>query len=955
MTALPQHAAPRLVGRTRELRVLGETVRAAAAGGAALLVVGEAGIGKSVLLDAAAEQAAAAGLRVLRAAGVEFEAGISFAGLNQLLLPMLRLVPHPPALRVALGLEAGPAPDYLAVSNAVIELLASSPPVLLIVDDLPWLDRSSALVLGLVARRLTGLAAGLLVAQRTGSSSFFEHGGLPRLDVPPLSSQASGELLHERHPRLPSRVRQRILDEAQGNPLALVELPASPGSTGGGAIAQRLQDLFAERIAGLPPRTRELLLLAALSGQADLRTVAGALSDVTGLRAVAGALSDGAERGTVAGALSDVAERVGVAALSGAVAPRTGNGAAGALGDLDPALWQGLVSVDRVTGRISFRHPLSRLAVVECSTLVERHLAHRVLASRAPDPVRRAWHLADATIEPDEAVAAELESAAHLVIRRGDAVTGVELLTRAAELTPEPGARACRLAEAATIGAEVTGELGDAEELVAAATRAAGDPSGSMQLSMAAASLLFNRDCAVDTPHRLLTLALSAHAGHVDPGLEAEALQLLLMVCYFGGRPPLWEPLHAGLRRLGAGAPATLRILEGTFADPVHRALPVLPLLDEEIQKLGQTDDPMLIMRLGVAAVHVDRIAGCQEALWRIVEDGRRGGAVSAAINALTTLSVEAWTGGRWDEVVELVEEGVALARAHGYLRYSWILAGYVAGLVRVTRGIDAGGEAAEELDHWAGPRGAMIAHAFARQIRCLAALSQGDYETAYREATALIPPGALPTHLPNAVWMVLEFVDAAVHTGHLDEARAFVAALDAFRLGEVSSRLALTVGVARALVAPEEERLALFEAAVSSPDAASWPFDLARAQLFYGEALRRRRRITAARRRLAAARAVFDALGAGPWSARAANELRATGLPRATAAHPADAVLTAQECEIAQLAATGLTNKEIGERLTLSPRTVAAHLYRAFPKLGISSRAALRDALSALDGPEQL
>ena len=899
MTEQPQFTSPRLVGRARELSALDDMLGAAAAGGAALLIAGEAGIGKSMLLDAAASRAEAAGLRVLRAAGVEFEAGISFAGLNQLLLPVLRSVEHPPALRVALGLQSGPTPDYLAVSNAVIQLLVSSQPVLLIVDDLPWLDRSSALVLGLVARRLTGLSAGLLVAQRSGSSSFFEHSGLPRLEVPPLTAEASGELLHERHPLLPARVRQRILDEAQGNPLALVELPASPDGPGGQptAIAQRLQEVFASRIASLPPRTRELLLLAALSGPADLHTVAGS---------------------------------------------------AGALGDLDPALWHGLVSVDRITGRITFRHPLSRLAVVERSTLVERHRAHRILAARAPDPVRRAWHLGDATIEPDETVAAELESAAHLVIRRGDAVTGVELLTRAAELTPDDRGRACRLAEAATIGAEVTGELGSAEELVAAATRAAGDPSGSMQLSMAAASVLFNRDCAVDTPHRLLTLALSAHAGHVDPSLEAEALHLLLMVCYFGGRTELWEPFHAGLRRLGAGAPATLRILEGTFADPAHRALPVLPLLDDEIRRLDQTDDPLLIMRLGVAAVHVDRIADCRDALWRIVEDGRQGGAVSAAINALTTLAVEAWTGGRWDEVEQLVEEGVALARTHGYLRYSWILGGYVAGLVRVARGIDPCGEAAEELDQWAGPRGAMIANAFARQIRSLAALSRGDYEVAYQEAAALIPPGVLPPHLPNLVWMVLELVDAAVRTGRLDEARAHVAALEAARLGDVSSRLALVVGAARALVAPQECRLELFEAAVSEPAAAAWPFDLARVRLFYGETLRRRRHITEARRQLTAARAVFDSLGAAPWSARTANELRATGLPRAAASSAAS--LTAQEREIAQLAATGLSNKDIGERLALSPRTVAAHLYRTFPKLGITSRAALRDALSALD-----
>jgi DNA-binding CsgD family transcriptional regulator len=891
VTELSQHAAPHLVGRARELGALDDTLAAAAAGGAALLVAGEAGIGKTVLLDEAAARAAAAGMRVLRAAGVEFEAGISFAGLNQLLLPVLRQVPQPPALRVALGLQAGPAPDHLAVSNAVLDVLASSQPVLLIVDDLPWLDRSSALVLGLVARRLTGLSAGLLVAQHTGSSSFFEQGGLPRLEVPPLSAEASGELLHERHPRLPARTRQRILDEAQGNPLALVELPASPDGPGGrpAAIAQRLQEVFASRIASLPARTRELLLLAALSGPADLHTVAGT---------------------------------------------------ADALGDLDPALWHGLISIDRVTGRISFRHPLSRLAVVECSTLVERHHAHQLLATRTPDPVRRAWHLAEATVQPDETVAAELQTAARLVIRRGDAVTGVELLTRAAELTPDHPTRAGRLAEAATIGSEVTGELDSAEELVAAA----GDSSGSIQLSMAAASLLFNRDCAVDTPHRLLTLALAAHAGRIDPSLEAEALHLLLMVCYFGGRPELWEPLHAGLRRLGAGTPAALRILEGTFADPVHRALPVLDLLDDEIRRLDQTDDPLLIMRLGVAAVHVDRVAGCREALWRIVEDGRRGGAVSAAINALTTLATEAWSGGRWDEVEALVAEGVTLARAHGYRRYSWILAGYVAGLVRVARGIDPGAEAAEELDRWAGPRGAMIAHAFACQIRCLAALSRGDYEAAYREAADLTPPGDLPTHRPNAVWTVLELVEAAVRTGRVDEARAHVAALDAARLGEVSSRLALVVGAARALA---DRRLDLFEAAVSEPSAVAWPFDLARVRLLYGEALRRRRRITDARRQLTAARAVFDSLAAAPWSARAANELRATGVPRAAAAGPA--LLTAQEWEIAQLAATGLTNRDIGERLALSPRTVAAHLYRTFPKLGITSRAALRDALSAL------
>jgi DNA-binding CsgD family transcriptional regulator len=884
-----------LVGREVELAAIRKTVDS----GGALLVVGDVGIGKSALLDDAVAYAVQHGHRVLRSAGVEFEADISFAGLNQLLLPVMRgrHTQQSQPLRVALGLDSGPVPNFLTVSNAVLELLADladTAPVLLVVDDIPWLDRSSAVVLGLVARRLTELPVSLLIGRRTGSTAFFEYGGMQQLVVDPLDDFASDELLRHRHPELTSRARRRIAEEAQGNPLALTELPSvRNGSAALTAlpICSRLHDVFAERISGLPEPTRELLLLAALSSPIDQRAV-------------------------------DV------------------------FGPVRVALDEGVVQVHERTGKLVFRHPLSRLAVVELSAIGDRRRAHKLLADRSTDPVRRAWHLAEATVEPDERVAEIVDQAAHIVLSRGDAVASVETLTRAAELSVDRDARVRRLAHAAIIGAEVNGELGNAAELLALANRSMIDPTSSIQLSTAAAYVLFNRDCAIDTPHRLLTLALEAHAHKVDAKTLTEALALLATVSYFSGRAELWEPFHAQMERLGPEAPVSLTILAGNW-DPVYRGRSVLPLLKAETDGLARTDNPSEIIGLGVASVYLDRIGDCREALWRVVEDGRQGGAVSAAINAIVSLSVDDWMHGRWDEVEQLVDEGRALATEHGYLRYSWVFDGYIGYLVNAARGVGTAEAAADELDRWAGARGALLVQSMARQIRCLTALGRGDFEAAYRYAVEVSPAGVFPSHMPHALWVLFDLVESAVRSGRESQARAHVAAAQATSIDELSSRLALVVRGAEALVAPDERRTECFERALAVPGAEQWPFDLARVRLCYGEALRRQRQIAAARRELTAALSVFDQLGAAPWSRRAKNELRATGLTRAVAAHPAATGLTAQEREIALLAATGLTNKEIGERLALSPRTVAAHLYRVFPKLGITARAALRDALS--------
>jgi DNA-binding CsgD family transcriptional regulator len=899
-------ATPRIVGRDAELQTIRETVRATERGsGGSLLIVGDPGIGKTLLLEASAAAALDDGLLVLRAAGVEFEADISFAGLNQMLLPVMRDSgvtdgPQSEALRVALGLAGGPAPSFLAVSNAILALighLAQTAAVLLVVDDLPWLDRSSAIVLGLVARRLSGLRAGLIIGQRTGETSFFEHSGMPQLVLHPLDDTASDELLKERFPGLSPRARRRIVDEAQGNPLALNELPAvragSP-TMPSMPMSRKLQEVFASRITDLPAPTRSLLLMAALSGPADLRVIVGSTAD---------------------------------------------------LESLDPALRDGIVSLDPQSGRLSFRHPLSRLAVVELSTPGERNRAHRALADRSPDPVRRAFHLAESTVEPDEAIAGVVERAAHIVLGRGDAVASVETLTRAAELSVDQASRVRRLAEAATIGAELLGELGNAEELLEIASRSADDPSGSLQLSAAAASVLFNRDSVVDTPHRLLTLALQAHAANADRETLSDALYLLVVVCYFGGRAELWPPYYEAVKYLGDDVPTSLVLLSAMHGDPARLGTATVHLLEDELHRLPRMENPAEIMRLTVASVFADRIGEGRQALLRVVEDGRRGGAAAAAINAIVNLSVDAWKHGRWDEAEQFVAEGNELSKGHGYLRYTWCFEGYVLNLVRAARGDEKATGGAEELDQWGRARGALVVSAMAYEVYCMAALTRGDFEAAYRAAVEISPAGVLRSHMPHALWVIFDLVESAMRTGRNEEARAHVVAAREAHLDALSSRLALALHGAEALVADDADKVRLFDRALAGPDVDQWPFLLARVRLCYGEMLRRRRQITEARRHLSAAQEIFVQLGASPWARRAENELRASG----AAGSDVRATLTAQEREIAQLAATGMTNKEIGERLALSPRTVAAHLYRAFPKLGITSRAALRDALSAM------
>jgi DNA-binding CsgD family transcriptional regulator len=885
-----------LFGRLREIEFVQTFVREAAVTGGSLLVSGDPGVGKTALLDVADSYARASGAIVLRVAGTELEGQLSYATLNQALYPLLDRfedlsTAHRDALRVALGFGDGPPPDRLLVSNAATVLLrraAADAPLLLIVDDMPWVDRASAGVLGFVARRLIGSRAGLLAAARGGEDQgFFDRAGLPRFELKPLDDEAARQLLAARFPDLDATVRTKVLRTARGNPLALLELPRAPKSLATPLpLPQRLRGYFASRVTALPEATDALLLTAALEDTGRL-----AVLEAAGHR----------------------------------------------IDDLAPAERDRLVEVHQ--HRVVFRHPLIRAAVVEAATAAQRRAAHRALAAVADRPERRAWHLGEAAIEPDEQVAAVLEDAAHRLLARGDYQSVVAMLTRAADLSPSPAERGRRLASAAFIGAEVMGETSSTAELLEGSRRASGDASASLHYASAAALVLLNGDGHVDTAHRLVVGAIEGS----DPG-DAElvgALWTLALLCFAGGRRELWESLYAAITRLPAGPPPVLALTLDMFADPARTAVAALPRLLTALRTVDHTTDLETVQNLAGAAMYADRIAEVRDPLWREVLRGRAEGPSRRQIVALMDLCVDDFHRGRWDEAAELATEGLSLCEGGAGPFFSWYFR-YLQAVRAAVRGrFETSRALADQIIGWAGPRGVGTARAFAHHALVLADLGKDDFENAYHHATSVSPAGTLASHVPHCLWIAMDLVEAAARTGRQPEAEHHVRAMREANIAELSPRLAILATGSAGIAAGDRD---LFEKALSLPTVEQWPFDVARVRLAYGELLRRERAVTEAKAQLQTALAAFRTLGATPWAERAERELRAAGLPTS----PNAANLTSQELQIARLAAAGLTNKEIAARLYLSPRTVSGHLYRLFPKLGITTRAALRDALGS-------
>ncbi|RST01904.1 helix-turn-helix transcriptional regulator [Streptomyces sp. WAC07149] len=932
-----------MVGREDERAELAAFV--ASATGRALVLRGEAGVGKSSLLGHGAGLAEREGHAVVRAAGVEAESALPYAGLHQLLHPLLdgaaRLDDGSRALLDAVfgagsaqrGSEDGP-PSVMALGIAVLRLLSLASarrPLLLVLDDGQWLDDSSADVCGFVGRRLAGGAAGpvkLLVSVRTDTVSRFDTAALPELPVAALADEDAAHLLDHRFPDLGRGLRRIVLDQARGNPLALLELPAhlaSRASDGlpvedfadgnGVPLPRRLQGLFGTRIAALDERVREELLKGALDG-------------------------------------------AGTPGRAGAVP-----GARYRMRDADAAVAAGLLDTGAVAGEFVFRHPLVRSAVVQMATPEQRRAAHLSLARlHRGNLERRATHLAAATAGPDEDVAGILEAAAESATRRGGALSAVTWLTRAAELSEDPADRSRRLADAAFVAGHAA-RPGQARQLVRA------DPypgaAGSPASVLAAAYQSLYQDGDVRSTHRQVSAAIEKLRDELRDELRGEPrhepgagpatgpeevltrlVVLLLAISQYSGDPAAWERTHALLASMPGLVTERARLYSATWSDVTRYGAPWAEPVRQAAAHLPDLE-PWDVTRLGVAAYHLDMLDLYRPHLQRIVERELETGAVAAGMVMLHQITLDRTAVGEWAEAEETGQRGLDLALEHGHHLFAAQSRAYLAQLAALRGRTGRARDLRSEVEAWARPRGLGFLTQLADSAGATAALGSGDHEAAYLHAVGITPPGTFRPYAYQAPRTLLDLVEAALHTGRAGEARAHALAARDAGLPAVSPRLALITHGALAMTAEDvREAAETVERAASQPDAARFPFELARIRLAHGIRVSHVPDRAAARRYLAPAAEAFERLGAAGWTGRARAALGATGVPpRAPVPDPAS--LTWQERRIADLAASGLTNKEIGSRMHLSPRTVGSHLYRTFPKLGITTRAALRDALS--------
>ncbi|MFF3656800.1 helix-turn-helix transcriptional regulator [Streptomyces olivochromogenes] len=912
-----------IVGRDHELALLSRLVDDLTTGRTgALLMTGGPGAGKSALLAAAARMARRSGVRVLRCRGSEGESGLAFAGLHQLLRPFLDLAEGLPARqRAALlgvfGLDDGTrtVSDPLLTSLGALTLLSDAAehgPLLLVIDDTHWLDLGTLDVLAFVARRLEGEPVALLLAARDTAVPAQLDRQINRLTIEPLDPAAAGRLL-DHQPRPPAgRARSRVLEQAAGVPLALVELARAVARDPAAAhedalpLTDRLEAIFAADLPELPPATRELLLFAAAAESAELPVILSAVGD----------------RATP--------------------------------DDWLPAERAGLVRID--ADRVRFRHPLIRSAVYRAATYTERHTAHRALADvLVGDPDRRAWHHAAAASGVDEEAARELDDSAARAQRRGGYAAAATALERAARLSPDPTVRAGRLVRAATM-AMYAGHPRWVGELSAQVATLTDEPA-----LLAEASLRAGWALAVTTQFAGslgFLLPVAEAAVDEDPVLTLDALATATTPAYNSGAPEHRENILRIVERVPPQDDETGRLWALAGCDPVRNRAQALGLLaatwTAPLPKPGSGVDVPLsrLVVSGGAAWVLDETAEAIRLLGAAMDHLRRSPTSGANATVAQALALALYESGSWTKARAALDEAYGLA-AEGGLENVVVGAPVLRATLLALRGDTEEARAAVQR----AVHGIDLPNCRSLQVRThyalgAAALAEGDHAAAYDRFRAVYTrqPEPAPLHFHASDYYLADLVAAAVRTGRAEEARLV---LDTTRRrlaeGETSARLTAIVHRADALLAEPDDAERHFTAALGDPAGDQWPFERAQARLDYAEWLRRRRRAVEARPLLAAALEVFERLGTRPWTDRARAELRAAGVtPASASADSPDglAELTPQQLQIARLAAAGLTNREIGERIFLSPRTVGFHLYRIFPKLGITSRAQLRDAL---------
>jgi DNA-binding CsgD family transcriptional regulator len=908
--AMLQGRVMTLIGRRSECGMLDQLVAAVRTGESRVLVVsGEPGVGKTALLDYLAERAA--DCQVARATGVQSEMELAFAALHQLCAPVLGDLDHLPppqrdALRTAFGMSSGTAPDKFLVGLAVLNLLsdvADQRPLVCVVDDEHWVDRASAQVLGFVARRLAAESVGLVFAARVRSDDL---AGLPELNVDGLPNADARALLEaELTGPLDIRVRDLILAETRGNPLALLELSrglrreelaGGYGFVGAALPAERVERSFLRRIEGLPEQTRRLLTVAA-------------------------------------------ADPVGDTALVWRAAMRLGI-------DPEAALPANEAGVIQFGTRVRFRHPLVRSVVYRSASLQERQRAHGALAAVTDpehDPDRRAWHRAHAAPGPDDEVAAELECFAGRARARGGIAAAAAFLERAAMLTLDPARHSDRALAAASAKIEA-GALDAAQELLRAARCGPVTDFQQARIDLIGAELAFVASRGSDAPSLLLKAARQLES--IDPGLSRATYLQALSAGMFAGRLALGGGVLEVARAARAAPPppgptrALDLFLDGLVAHYNDGYRAGLPILRRALEAFGTGMSPEEELRWHWVAGTVARHAWDDDR-WQLLSDrhvklARDLGAISELPLALSSVAFKLAFAGDLTAAASLMHELRAATEATASM-----LAPYAALGIAAMSGAEAETTAlvgATIID--VRLRGEGIGISVAEWASSVLNNGIGNYHGAMTAAQRAVDYSG---ELVSPAWASAELIEAAARSGNSDvAARAFG------RLADITSAAGTdwALGIearSRALLSEGEPAEACYRESIERLGRTRVRAELARAHLLYGEWLRRQRRRIDARAQLRTAHDMMEAMGMGAFAERARRELQATGeTVRKRTVPAADQQLTAQEAQIARMVGDGLSNPEIGARLFISVRTVQYHLHKVFTKLGVESRGQL-------------
>ncbi|MEU7631171.1 AAA family ATPase [Nocardia sp. NPDC049220] len=901
-----------LFGRNAELKDLGALVDGPR-DRSGILIQGQPGIGKSALVDEAVAAAAIAGLRVVRTAGVEAEQNYAYAGLQRLLYPLRQGLDGLPArqydaLAAALGLaDTSDDPSAYLVGLAALTLLsdtAGDQPLLIVVEDVHWLDQASIEVLAFLARRIDTEPITLIATLRDGITAPFADTGLSLMRLERLSDDHAAALLDLAAPQLPAPIRHRLLAEAQGNPLALTELPTAVGDdfdelTGTLPLTERLERTFTARGAALPSQIRSALLIAALNDSDSI-----------------------AETLTATGIL-----------LGSTVGPDF----------LTPAVEARLITLG--FGTVTFRHPLMRSATTATATADERRRAHLALADALGErPDRRVWHRAAAALGPDEQVAIELEGTAERARHPAGAIAALE---QAAALSADQGRRTDRLLRAAELAVD-SGRRDTAERLIETARTL---PLTPRHDATAAWLLSGFEDGVREDPSRIGELAALAASVASDEYTDA-AMRILwgaAMRCF-------WIEPGADTRRALLAVADALPIPDddprlvavAAYVAPFERGDHVLGHLRALASTSGR--DPEADRFLGSAALQVGAFDLAVHFSTAAAPGLRAAGRLGLLPRAL---AVQAWSLTRLGDLAAaapVAAEAAAFARETGQPFMHGLTKAVQAEIAALHGDYPRAAGLTAEAERIGLASGARPVLATVQLTRGLTAFGEGRFEDAFADLSRIHDPRD-PSYAPALrAYFLAELAEAAVRAGQTDALRDLLRGLTP--AAESTSSPALHIGLryAQAVLATEAAD-AQFLSALEA-DLTGWPAERGRLHLAYGEWLRRQRRVVESRTHLRTARETFDALGFAAWSERARLELRSAGESSPNPSPDASERLTPHELGIARLAAQGLTNREIGQRLYLSHRTVSTHLHRIFPKLGVSSRTDLAALLPTADNP---